>query len=156
VADLSQTMLADLWPASEQFDCVIECTGRLDGWQEAFNRTAPGGQVLFFGGLPRTAVFQADSYRLHYEEVRAVGSFHFSPRDVAQAREHLLSGELELDPLISASVPLERLTEVLTRLRAGDGIQYAVDPWYDASRNGKSISVEAGELLAAPVIEHHG
>jgi len=157
LADLSETMLADLWPASEQFDCVIECTGRLDGWQEAFNRTAPGGQVLFFGGLPRTAVFPADSFRLHYEEVRAVGSFHFSPRDVAQAREHLLSGELELDPLISACVPLERLSEVLTRLRAGDGVQYAIDPWYDPSRNGNGVHhVDTVDSLAGPGIECNG
>src|SRR5262249_43112175 len=58
---------AEALPAGERFDCVIECTGRPEGWEEAFDRTAPGGQVLLFGGLPRGAVFPADSYRLHYE-----------------------------------------------------------------------------------------
>src|SRR5262249_36103946 len=38
VVDLTDSTLPDHWPASEQFDCVIECTGRLDGWQEAFAR----------------------------------------------------------------------------------------------------------------------
>jgi hypothetical protein len=60
--------------------------------------------------------------------VRVQGSFHFAPRDVAVAREHLLSGELELDPLISGCLPLARLLEAL-RLQQGDGIQYAIDPW---------------------------
>jgi L-iditol 2-dehydrogenase len=113
----------------ERFDVVVECTGTLDGWQQAFDLTAPGGQVQFFGGLPRDAVFPADSYRVHYEEVRILGSFHFSPADVAKAREHLLEGGLDAAALISGCVPLDRLGEALDRLNAGDGLQYAVDPW---------------------------
>jgi L-iditol 2-dehydrogenase len=129
VVDLTHSTLADHWPEAEQFDCVIECTGRLDGWQEAFARTAPGGQVLLFGGLPKGTLFPADSYRLHYEEVRVMGSFHFAPRDVAAAREHLLGGNLELDALISDTVSLAQLPEALERLQRGQGIQYAIDPW---------------------------
>jgi L-iditol 2-dehydrogenase len=111
------------------FDCVIECTGKLDGWQEAFNRTAPGGQVLLFGGLPRDTVFAVDSYRVHYEEVRILGSFHFSPRDVTKAREYLLAGAIDPTGLIGGPIALDRLGEALERLQVGDGIQYAVDPW---------------------------
>jgi L-iditol 2-dehydrogenase len=121
--------LTEHLPAAERFDCVIECTGRLDGWREAFERTAPGGQVLLFGGLPRGTAFPVDSYRLHYEEVRVLGSFHFAPRDVAAAREHLLSSDLELDPLISGCLPLTQLPEAMRRLQAGEGLQYAIDPW---------------------------
>jgi L-iditol 2-dehydrogenase len=113
----------------ERFDCVIECTGHLDGWQLAFERTAPGGQVLLFGGVPRGLVFAADTYRLHYEEIRVQGSFHFSPRDVAKARDFLASGRLELDPLISGCLSLGELPEALRRLEAGEGLQYAIDPW---------------------------
>lgn len=128
VVDLSHAPLAEHWPASRQFDVVLECTGKLDGWLEAFARTAPGGQVLFFGGLPRDVVFPADSYRVHYEEVRLLGSFHFQPTDVARAREFLLDG-LDGSPLISGCLPLESLGEALERLHNGDGIQYAIDPW---------------------------
>jgi L-iditol 2-dehydrogenase len=85
--------------------------------------------VLLFGGLPRGTVFAVDSYRLHYEEVRLLGDFHFAPRDVAKAREFLLAGDLELDPLISGHLPLARLPEALDRLARGQGIQYAIDPW---------------------------
>jgi L-iditol 2-dehydrogenase len=129
VWDVGKVPLAEQLPSTERFDCVIECTGRLEGWQEAFDRAAPGGQVLLFGGLPRGTAFPADSYRLHYEEVRVQGSFHFAPRDVAAAREHLLTGDLELDPLISGCLPLPLLPEALRRLQQGDGIQYAIDPW---------------------------
>jgi L-iditol 2-dehydrogenase len=129
VCDVLSGTLADHWPASERFDCVIECTGRLDGWQEAFDRTAPGGQVLLFGGLPRGTIFSADSYRLHYDELRVLGCFHFAPPDVAKAREFLQSETLELRSLISACLPLTELGAALERLREGDGIQYAIDPW---------------------------
>jgi L-iditol 2-dehydrogenase len=115
--------------AREQFDCVVECTVDLEGWQTAFEHTAPGGQVLLFGGLPRGTIFPVDSYRLHYEDMRILGSFHFSPRDVARARDFLLSRRLDLDPLISGTVPLGELPEALRRLQHGEGMQYAIDPW---------------------------
>ena len=85
--------------------------------------------MLLFGGLPRDAVFPVDSYRVHYEEVRILGSFHFSPRDVARAREYLLGGAVDPTGLISETLPLDRLGEALERLQVGDGIQYAIDPW---------------------------
>jgi L-iditol 2-dehydrogenase len=129
VWDISQAPLVDQVPVTERFDCVIECTGRLEGWQQAFERAAPGGQVLLFGGLPRATVFLLDSYRLHYEEIRVMGSFHFSPTDVAQARDLLLSGCMDLDPLINGCLPLAQLPEAMRRLQHGDGIQYAIDPW---------------------------
>jgi len=53
---------------------------------------------------------------------------------VAKAREHLLSGQLELAPLIDDCLPLEDLPEVMRRLQASEGMQYAVDPWADAAR----------------------
>ncbi|MFO0878715.1 MAG: alcohol dehydrogenase catalytic domain-containing protein [Gemmataceae bacterium] len=129
VADLSTISLAEHWPATEQFDLVIECTGKLEGWQEAFQRTAPGGQVLFFGGLPRDTVFPADSFRVHYEEVRMLGSFHFTPADVARAREYLLDLGESCAPLISGCLPLDRIHDALRMLDQGEGMQYALDPW---------------------------
>src|SRR5262245_53464301 len=44
VADVTAATLAEHWPAGERFDVVVECTGTPDGWREAFDRTAAGGQ----------------------------------------------------------------------------------------------------------------
>lgn len=128
VYDLTLGPLIEQSDPHERFDVVLECTGKLDGWQEAFDRTAPGGQVLLFGGLPRNTVFPADSYRVHYEEVRILGSFHFAPRDVALARQHLLAGAVDGRDLISGTVALSEVQQGLERLVRGEGIQYAVDP----------------------------
>jgi L-iditol 2-dehydrogenase len=129
VWDVTTVSLDEQLPPGERFDAVIECTGRLDGWQQAFARTAPGGQVLLFGGLPRGTPFPVDSYRAHYEEVRVLGSFHFAPRDVARAREFLLSGDLELGALVSGCLALQELPQAMSRLKTGEALQYAIDPW---------------------------
>lgn len=127
VSDVSDRPLSQ--QDTSRFDCVIECTGQIAGWQEAVSLLQPGGQALLFGGLPRGTAFPADSYRLHYEDLRLVGSFHFSPCDVARARELLLSKRLALDPLISGCLPLRELPEVMRRLQQGEGMQYAIEPW---------------------------
>jgi L-iditol 2-dehydrogenase len=129
VVDVGERARAEQLAPDDRFDVVIECTGKTDGWQEAFDRAAPGGQVLLFGGLPCGTTFSIDAYRLHYEEIRVAGNFHFAPADVLEARTLLLSGDLELDPLISGRVPLTRLPEAMRRLEAGEGLQYAIDPW---------------------------
>jgi L-iditol 2-dehydrogenase len=127
VWDVTHQPITEL--TSDRFDLVIECTGKLDGWQQAFDLVRPGGQVLFFGGVPRGTTFAVDTYRLHYEEIRLLGSFHFSPTDVARARELLLQDRLQLDPLISGCLPLTQLDTALRRLEQGLGLQYAIDPW---------------------------
>ncbi len=128
VYDLSERTMAELAPG-ERYDVVIECTGKMDGWQEAFGRTAPGGQVLLFGGLPRGTVFPVDTYRTHYEEVTVRGSFHFSPRDVVLAREQLLDRAIDTAGLITGTVPLDGVQGAMELLAEGQGIQYAIDPW---------------------------
>ncbi len=129
VHDVTEAPLTEQVPPPGRFDLVLECTGHLAGWQAAFDAVLPFGQVVLFGGLPRGTPFPVDSYRLHYEEVRLLGSFHFSPRDVAKAREFLLEGVLTPGPLVSDCLPLEQLAEAMQRLQRSEGIQYAIDPW---------------------------
>ncbi|MFQ5993644.1 MAG: zinc-binding dehydrogenase [Acidiferrobacterales bacterium] len=111
------------------FDCVIECTGREDGWRSAFEWVMPGGQVLFFGGLPGNTTFSIDTYKLHYQELRLLGAFHFGPTDVRNAAQLLEQGSLRVADLISGRLPLDQLDVGLQQMEAGSGIKYAIDPW---------------------------
>lgn len=111
------------------FDCVIECTGREDGWRSAFDVVLPGGQVLFFGGLPKGAAFALDTYKMHYEELRLLGAFHFGPPDVRHAADLLKLGELHIGDLLSDKMGLRDLDLALRQMEAGAGIKYAIDPW---------------------------
>lgn len=144
---LEQVFDVDAGPPWEQlagedgFDCVIECTGQPEGWRTALARVNPGGQVELFGGLPRGTVFEADTYRLHYEELHLLGSFHFGPPDVRAAAEFLADDTLRVDELITDRLPLGRLAEALDRMAAGKGIKYAMDPWSESPGVGGQGSV---------------
>lgn len=124
-AEATRTALAEM----EGFDCVIECTGRPEGWQFAFDSAEPGAQVVFFGGLPKGTRFEVDTYRMHYEELRLVGSFHFGPSDVRLAAEMLESDDLVVEDLVSGPLPLEQLELALCHMAESKAIKYAIDPW---------------------------
>ncbi len=132
---LKRVLDVDAAPLSEQlsddhgFDCVIECTGKETGWHSAFEAVRPGGQVLFFGGLARGTTFGVDTYRLHYQETRLLGCFHFSPQDVRRAAEHLEGEDVELGDLVTGEVALDELERALLDMESGAGIKYSVNPW---------------------------
>ena len=44
-----------------------------------------GGTVSFFAGLPAETRVTFDAERLHYDEVRLIAPFHFTPADVRTA-----------------------------------------------------------------------
>ncbi len=111
------------------FDCVIECTGRMEGWETALRTVAPGGQVLLFGGLSKGTTIPVDTYRLHYEEISIHGCFHFGPRDVRRAAEWIARHELDLHSLVSGERSLEGLEDALDAMANGRGIKYAIRPW---------------------------
>lgn len=88
-------------------DVVVEAAGTIEAWELALELVRPGGTVLAFGGLPRDARVTLDPYRIHYDEVRLVGSFHHTPRHVRSALAFLASGAVPFERLITHRVGLE-------------------------------------------------
>jgi L-iditol 2-dehydrogenase len=88
-------------------DVAIEAAGTVQAWERALSLVRPGGTVLAFGGLPRDARVPVDAYRIHYEEVRLLGSFHHTPRHFRAALAFLSSGAYPFERLITHEVGLE-------------------------------------------------
>jgi L-iditol 2-dehydrogenase len=88
-------------------DVAIEAAGTVEAWERTLSLVRPGGTVLAFGGLPRDARVAVDPYRIHYEEVRLLGSFHHTPRHVRAALAFLASGAYPFERLITHEVGLE-------------------------------------------------
>ena len=109
-------------------DALIECTGREEVWETAPTMVRRGGVVSFFGGLPSSVRVSFLAARLHYDEVRLVSPFHFTPRAVRRAYELLASRTIDPAPLVSASVSLEQIADVFERLDGGEGIKFAIQP----------------------------
>lgn len=109
-------------------DLVVECTGEIEVWERAPSLARRGGQVVLFGGCPSGTVARFDTNRLHYDEVRLVSPFHFTPRDVRHAYELLERGDFGGAALIAGQYPLEALAEALERHRRGEGAKFAIIP----------------------------
>jgi L-iditol 2-dehydrogenase len=112
-------------------DVVIECTGRLPVWAGGIHLARRGGQVCLFGGPPGGSTITWDTGRLHYDEVRVVSPFHFTPADVRAARDLLIAQSGPESPfrrLITATVPLSEVPAIFEQLRAGHGVKFAIQP----------------------------
>ena len=109
-------------------DVVIECTGREEIWETAPDLARRGGTVSFFGGLPSGAKALFTASRLHYDEVRLVSPFHFTPSAVRRARDLLVEKKIDPLPLVTETVPLSEIAGVFERLRNGEGVKFAIVP----------------------------
>lgn len=109
-------------------DVVIECTGQVDVWQAAPSLARRGGTVVLFGGCKPGTAACFDTQRLHYDQLRLISPFHFTPRAVRRARDLLLNDQFDGAALISGSYPLPRLDAALAAHQSGAGIKFAVLP----------------------------
>jgi L-iditol 2-dehydrogenase len=109
-------------------DLVIECTGQVAGWEDAFARVRRGGRVVFFGGCPSNTALRVDTRRMHYDNLTLLAPFHFRPRDVRRAFELLSARKLGAGGIVNARRPLSALAEVFTMLERGDVLKCAMIP----------------------------
>jgi L-iditol 2-dehydrogenase len=109
-------------------DLIIECTGQVSGWADAFARVRRGGRVMFFGGCPLNTSLAVDTRRMHYDNLTLLAPFHFRPRDVKRAFQLLCSRKLDAGCIVNARRPLSQLSEVFTMLEEGSVLKCAVIP----------------------------
>jgi L-iditol 2-dehydrogenase len=109
-------------------DAVLESTGTQAVWESAPALVRRGGTVSLFGGLPGGTRVSFDAARLHYDEVRLISPFHFTPRAVREAFDLLASGAVDVEPLISERFTLADVADAFASLDAGHGLKYAIVP----------------------------
>jgi L-iditol 2-dehydrogenase len=109
-------------------DLVIECTGQVEGWRDAFARVRRGGRVVFFGGCAAGTALEIDTRRMHYDNLTLIAPFHFRPRDVRRAYELLADGHLDAGRIINAHRSLADIAGVFAMLERGTVLKCAVTP----------------------------
>jgi L-iditol 2-dehydrogenase len=109
-------------------DLVIECTGQPQIWEAAPGLARRGGNVVLFGGCPPGTEVRFDTQRLHYEQLRVISPFHFTPRAVRRAYEVLNQEDFNGQALITAVHSLEELPEALAAHQRGEGIKFEIRP----------------------------
>lgn len=109
-------------------DVVIECVGLPELWTLAHELVRPGGTALLFGGCAAGASANLDAFRLHYQEIDAVGAFHYRPEDVRAAFDLLATGRVEIAPLVTHTATLADFTEAFDLAVRREAIKVAVLP----------------------------
>jgi threonine dehydrogenase-like Zn-dependent dehydrogenase len=109
-------------------DLVVECTGRREGWDAAFEYVRPGGRVVLFGGLPADTQWSIDAAKLHYQQIAIISPFHYTTADVQAAFQFLIDRHVPADALITDHLPLDRIEEAFQRMADGQALKVALYP----------------------------
>jgi len=109
-------------------DLVVEAVGRPETWEMAPQLVRKGGSVLLFGGCPSGTSVSFETERIHYGELQIQGAFHHTPSAVARAFRLILSGRVNIEPLISQKMPLEKAEEALQLMGSGKALKIALRP----------------------------
>ena len=94
-------------------DVVIEVIGTVETHREALSLVGRGGTLVSFGGVAPGQILPVDIGRLHYEEISILPIYHHTPPDVAEAVRQLVAGEVPVERLITARLPLTELRRAL-------------------------------------------
>jgi len=109
-------------------DIVVEAVGRRETWELAPKLTRKGGTVLLFGGCASGTEVMFEAGKIHYGELRILGSFHHTPAAVEQGFRLIASGKVSIKPLISQEMALERAEEALQLMGNGKALKIALRP----------------------------
>ena len=109
-------------------DIVIECVGLPEIWELAFSCVRKGGTVHFFGGCKSGSTVKFDTTKMHYGDIRMMSVFHHTPEYFRKALELIASGEVEVEKLITATLPLEKVEYAMEQHIAGNAIKFLIKP----------------------------
>jgi len=110
-------------------DVVIEAIGKPQTWEQALKLVKKGGTVLEFGGCPPGTEIKVNAEQLHYGETTVLGTFHATPLHFRKALNLIASKTIDVAPLITRKMPLERIKEAFEiLLTAKNEIKIAIQP----------------------------
>ncbi|MGC8998643.1 MAG: zinc-dependent alcohol dehydrogenase [Candidatus Bathyarchaeia archaeon] len=110
-------------------DVVIEAIGKPETWEQALKLVRKGGTVLEFGGCQPGTEIRVNAEQLHYGETTVLGTFHATPLHFRKALNLIASKTIDVAPLITRKMPLERIKEAFEILStAKNEIKIAIQP----------------------------
>ena len=109
-------------------DVAVECVGLPEMWERVFSCVRPGGTVHFFGGCKSGSTVTFDTTKMHYGDIKLMSVFHHTPKYFRQALDLISSGDIEVEKLITAEIPLEKVEWAMQEHIAGNAIKFLVRP----------------------------
>ena len=108
-------------------DVSIECAGVAETFGQSIAATRRGGTVVIFGVMPQGEMASVAPYDLLVKELRLESAW-LNPGTHARAAQLVASGTLDLDALISRTIPLRDLPAVLGAPPAFGEVKTIVTP----------------------------
>ena len=95
--------------------------------QQAVAAVRKKGTVVLFGGLPKAApTTELDANRIHYDEIRVVGSFSYHPDYHRRALQLLERGQIAPERIVTHTFPLDEIEQVFRTVAAGEALKVMV------------------------------
>jgi L-iditol 2-dehydrogenase len=83
-----------------------------------------GGTILFFAGLsPGNEKQELDINTVHYRELKLIGTFGSAKKEQAEALGLLERGLINVDKIITHTMPLERIENALQHIKTGTALK---------------------------------
>ena len=124
-----EIIFKDFSDEKKGLDVAIECVGMPEIWELIFSCVRPGGTVHFFGGCKSGSKVCFDTTKMHYGDIRLMSVFHHTPQYFRQALEYIASGDIEVDKLITAELPLDKVEYAMQQHIAGNAIKFLIKPF---------------------------
>lgn len=111
--------------APHGFGAVVDATGVPPVIEQGFRYLRPRGQYLMFGVAPIGAQINVHPYEIFRNDWQIIGSFALC-YTFQQAIAWLEAGIVDIQPLVSDTVPLEQFAAVFQRFAAGETLKVHV------------------------------
>ncbi len=109
-------------------DVVIECAGTKQAWETSVDAVRRGGRVLWFGGLPGGTKVEIDAARVHYGGISLLNMHGGTTKDAQQAFDLIVSGAINVAPMLNGELPLEQVELALKKMIAGEVVKMTILP----------------------------
>ncbi|RRO14110.1 alcohol dehydrogenase [Saccharopolyspora rhizosphaerae] len=121
------TTQADALEQPDGYDVVIDATGAVPAIEDGLGRVRKGGTFLQFGVSDPNATARFSPFRVYHEEIDILGSMAVH-RGFQPAIELIASGTIDVESLVSATLPLADYAQAVEKFRAGEGHKIHVAP----------------------------
>lgn len=111
-------------------DIAVECVGLPEIWERIFECVRPGGTVHFFGGCKSGSKVTFDTTRLHYSDIKLMSVFHHTPKYFRMALDLIASGDVEVEKLITGTLPLNKLEYAMQQHIEGKAVKFLIKPQF--------------------------
>jgi alcohol dehydrogenase, propanol-preferring len=107
-------------------DVAFEVVGKPNTIDLAFNLLRKGGRLVVIGFSHEPVPINAA--KLMFYELELVGSLGCGGGLYPEIVALVAAGRIDLEPIVSGTLPLDRINEGFDRLRRGEGVRWVVTP----------------------------